>query len=128
MSGDASKEDFWRGIFNEHKEFFRKSPNDLDHYALVWRRALPRRFYRRLSKMLSQDEYEELSEKEKLLVSRPPIPEPQIGTLVDIAITLHARQTDQHRDWRWWVPIVVGFIGSGIGAIIGVLATAWRLK
>lgn len=119
VSGDVSKEGHWRAVFDEHPEFFRKSPNNIDHYALVWRRALPRRYYRPEGRLLSQNEFEALSAEEMKLVSRPPVPETQIETLVDIAITLHAKQEDQNRDRRWWIPIVASFLGSVVGATIG---------
>jgi hypothetical protein len=117
--GDPSRADCWRKIFDEHPEFFRKSPNYADHYALIWRRAMPRRYSRLKSRMLTQAEYEELPNDQKANVSRPPVPEEQINTLVDIAVTLHEKQLELHRDWRWWVPVIFGFIGSIVGALIG---------
>lgn len=128
ISGDESKEPYWRAIFQDHTELFRKSPDDPDHYALIWRRALPRRYFRPERKMLSQVEFEALPADKKKWVSRPPVPEAQIKTLVDIAITLHSRQLEQHRDWRWWVPVVMSFVGSVLGAILGVLGVAFGGK
>jgi hypothetical protein len=128
ISGDELKEPYWRVIFQDHTELFRKSPDDPDHYALIWRRALPRRYFRPEGKMLSQVEFDALPANQKKLASRPPVPEAQIKTLVDIAITLHSRQTDQHRDWRWWVPIVISFIGSLVGAFLGVLGAAFSVR
>jgi hypothetical protein len=127
ISGNATKEAHWRAIFQDHTELFRKSPDEPDHYSLIWRRALPQRYYRPQSKMLSQAEFDALPADQKLWVSRPPIPEAQIKTLVDIAITLHASQQEQRRDWRWWVPIVMSFIGSAIGAIVGVWGVGKKL-
>jgi hypothetical protein len=126
ISGDDSKESHWRTIFQEHAEFFRPSPDDVDHYALIWRRALPRRFFRHEGRMLTQAEFQALTPDEKKWVSRPPVPETQIKTLIDIAVTLHARQEEQRRDWRWWVPLVMSFIGSIAGAVIGVAAASLR--
>jgi hypothetical protein len=120
ISGGQHDASYWRTIFEDHTEFFRKSPDDPDHYALIWRRALPRRYYRHERRMLAQAEFDALSADQRKWVSRPPVPEAQIKTLVDIAITLHARQDEQHRDWRWWVPIVASFVGSLVGAIIGI--------
>jgi hypothetical protein len=56
ISGDESKETYWRMIFEDHIELFRKSPGLVDHYALIWRRALPRRYFRPEGRMLSQVE------------------------------------------------------------------------
>jgi hypothetical protein len=120
ISGDEAKESHWRAIFDEHSEFFRSSARDTDHYTLIWRRAMPRRYYRRESRMLSQPEFAALTAEEKKSVTRPPVPEPQLKTLVEMAITLHARQQEQGRDWRWWVPSMMGFVGSIVGAAIGV--------
>ncbi len=121
ISGDDSKDAHWRTVFEDHTELFRKSPDDDDHYALIWRRALPRRFYRPEGRMLSQMEFDALPADQKRWASRPPVPEAQIKTLVDVAITLHARQQEQRRDWRWWVPIGASFIASGLGALVGIL-------
>jgi hypothetical protein len=119
ISGDALKEAHWRAIFDDHVEFFRKSPDDVDHYALIWRRALPRRFFRPDARMLTQSEVDALPPDQRSWVSRPPVPEAQINTLVNIAITLHAHELDQSRDWRWWIPIVAVLAGTILGALIG---------
>lgn len=124
ISGDECKDAYWRAVFDEHAELFRKSPDDPDHYALIWRRALPRRYSRHDGRMLSQEEFDALPANKKKWVSRPPVPETQIKTLVDIAITLHARQVEQHRDWRWWVPIAASFVGTLIGAGVALVGVA----
>src|SRR5579859_1298894 len=46
ICGDESKAEYWKVIFDEHPEFFRKSSSVADNYALIWRRALPRRYNR----------------------------------------------------------------------------------
>jgi hypothetical protein len=123
ISGDESRDAYWRTIYEDHSELFRKSPDDPDHYALIWRRALPRRYYRPERKMLTVAEYEALPEAERRWVSRPPVPEDQIRTLVDIAITLHARQQEQHRDWRWWIPSLTTFVAAVLGGVATVLVS-----
>jgi hypothetical protein len=120
ISGDETKESDWRAVFQEHSEFFRSSAGEADRYALVWRRAMPRRYFRHQNKLLSQSELDELTPEQKKWVSRPPVSEAQIKTLVEMAITLHASEQEQRRDWRWWVPSVMGFVGSIVGAAIGV--------
>jgi hypothetical protein len=112
----------WRKVFDDHPEFFRPSVLHPDHYALGWRRALPRRYHYITKAIITSDEYNKLSEEEKKYYSRPPVPESQIKTLMDLAITLHQRAIDQARDWRWWVAPVLAFAGSFIGALIGGLA------
>jgi hypothetical protein len=122
ISGTPDRADHWRNVFDAHTELFRKSPNDHDHYALIWRRSMPRRFYRPTRTLLSEPEFAALTPDQQALASRPPIPDGQVKTLVDIAITLHARQTDQRRDWRWWIPIGTGFLGSVVGGVIVALS------
>ncbi len=128
ISGDEAKDAYWRAIFEEHTELFRKSPDDADHFALIWRRALPRRYYRPERKMLTDAEYHALPEAERPWVSRPPVPEDQIKTLVDIAITLHARQQEQHRDWRWWIPSVATFVAAVLGGVATALVSIYVKK
>lgn len=119
ISGDESKERHWRIILDDHPELFRRSPTNADHYALVWRRALPRRYSRLEGRMLSQVEFESLPADKTKWISRPPVPEAQIETLVDIAITLHERQQEQRRDWRWWITLVSNLVAAVIGAFVG---------
>lgn len=118
ISGDHLKEDHWRSVFEAHSELFRGSPDDEDHYALIWRRALPRRYYRPGRCMLSDEDFQKLPFDKQTLVSRPPIPETQVKTLVEIAISLHAKQHDELRDQRWWFAPIMGFCGSVLGALI----------
>ncbi|WP_419694406.1 hypothetical protein ACN2CC_28105 [Mesorhizobium muleiense] len=118
ISGDKAKSQHWHTVFEEHPEFFRRSPNYEGHYALLWRRALPRRFFRKESRMLSQAEFDTLPQADKMLVSRPRVPDQEIRTLIDIAIELHAKAREQHTDWRWWVPIVASFLGALVAVLL----------
>lgn len=120
ISGDTTKADHWRQVFNDHPEFFRKSPDYEDHYALIWRRASPRLYFRKEDRRISKPEYDQLSQEERNFVSRVRVPESEIKTLIDIAIELHAKAREQHTDWRWWVPIVASFFGSLVAVLLGV--------
>lgn len=120
ISGDKGKADHWREVFDDHPEFFRKSPDNVDHYALIWRRASPRLFYRKEDRLLSKPEYDQLSAEERTFVSRVRVPDAEIKTLIDIAIELHAKAREQHTDWRWWVPTVASFVGSLVAVLLGV--------
>jgi hypothetical protein len=120
ISGDTAKAAHWQRVFEEHSEFFRRSPNYEGHYALIWRRASPRLFFRKEGKMLTQTEFDKLPDADKRLVSRPRVPEQEIKTLIDIAIELHAKAREQHTDWRWWVPTVASFFGSLIAVLLGL--------
>lgn len=120
ISGDVAKADHWRAVFNEHPEFFRKSPDNEDHYALVWRRASPRLFYRKEDRLLTKPEFDQLPAAEQSFVSRVRVPEAEIKTLVDIAIELHSKAREQQIDWRWWVPIAASFVGALIAVLLGI--------
>ena len=121
ISGDAGKEEHWRAIFNDHSELFRKSPDNADHFALIWRRALPRRFFRHERRMLTQQEFDALPKDKQRWCSRPPVSEDQVKTLVEIAIALHAHQQEQHRDWRWLAPLLANALAAAAGAAFAIL-------
>jgi hypothetical protein len=124
ISGSKEKKDEqrWQEVFNDHPEFFRRSVAHAGDYALVWRRALPRRSHYITKAIITSNEYDKLSEDEKKYYSRPQVPESQIKTLMDLAVSLHQRAIDQARDWRWWVAPAVAAGSSFIGALIGGLA------
>jgi hypothetical protein len=117
ISGDATKADYWRKIFVEHPEFFRRSPEKDDRYALVWRRALPRRFDRRTNRALTEEEYDSLPDKEYQYISRMPISQTDMKTLIDVAIQLHSKAIDRDRDWRWLIPHGITIVTAAVAAI-----------
>jgi hypothetical protein len=123
ISGDEDKAPYWKAIFDEHREFFRPSIAHPGEYALVWRRAGNSRYHRGIGRVLEQTEIDALSVEERSrYMSRPPVPESQIKTLLDTAINLHQKAIDAHRDRRWWItPLtaILSTIGSFTGAIIG---------
>jgi hypothetical protein len=123
ISGDKDKGAHWKTVFDEHPEFFRPSTAHPGHYALVWRRAGDDRYHRGSGRILERAEISQLAaEDRRRYMSRPPVPEGQVKTLLDTAINLHQRAVDEHRDRRWWVtPLtaIVSAIGSFIGAVIG---------
>jgi hypothetical protein len=120
ISGDSMKAIQWKTVFCDHPEFFRPSPNNQGYYALVWRRALPRLYFRRESRMVTPAEYAAMSAEDRKLVSRPPVPEEQVKTMIGLAIELHEDARRQHTDWRWWVPIVASFLGSLVAVLLGL--------
>ncbi|MCX7308223.1 MAG: hypothetical protein NTZ72_09885 [Afipia sp.] len=121
IAGNRTDGKYWKAVFNEHPEFFRLSPDSEDRYALIWRRALPRRFDRRLMRMLNEEEYANKSQKEFQYISRPPISDSQVKTLLDTAITLHAKALEQSRDYRWWIGHITTLGAATLGAFFGVL-------
>ena len=120
ISGDKTRAAHWRTVFQDHPEFFRPSPDYPDHYALIWRRASPRLFYRPEGRMLTQAEYGALADPDKSNVSRARVPEDEVKTLIDIAIELHAKAREQQVDWRWWVPTAASFVGALIAVALGI--------
>ena len=101
ISGDESRSDYWQQVFDDHPEFFRRSPDG--DYSLVLRRALVTQSQQNV---------------------RPALSEAQIETLVDMAIKLHSNELEASRDWRWWIARAISFAGSFIGAILAFAAAA----
>ncbi len=124
ISGDKSRSDYWKTIFEEHPEFFRRAAaGNNDSYALIWRRVL-QRYNVDTQKVITLAEYRALSDQEQRKISRPPVPESQIKTLMDMAINLHGRAIEASRDWRWWIAPAVSFAGSFLGALMAFAAAA----
>jgi hypothetical protein len=123
ISGETSRSDYWKQILDDHPEFFRRSSVSED-YALIWRRALPGRYNFETQSMVTNKEYGALTEQEKQKVGRPPVPEAQIKTLIDMAINLHGEALEASRDWRWWIAPAVSFAGSFVGAIVAFATAA----
>lgn len=120
ISGDSSKAAYWRKIFEEHPEFFRLDTTRT-MASLVWRRQFPKRFHVDRERQLSDQEFEALSPGEKARVSRAPLSNSDIKTLIDAAINLHSRAVELQRDSRWWVPLASSAVGGLIGAIVGTV-------
>ena len=126
ISGTQDRTERWKGVFEQHPEFFRKS-RDREQYALVWRRALPSRYDRRARALLTDDDYEALPDHEReRYISRPPLPDAQIKTLIDVATNLHTRAVEQSRDWRWWVQPLLTLLTSFVGAFVAFYVARLR--
>jgi len=119
ISGDKSKADYWKRVFEEHPEFFRLDTTRA-LASLVWRRQFPKTYHVDQRKLLSEAECERLAESEKTRLSRPPLSPSDIKTLIDAAINLHARAVELKRESRWWVPLASG-VGGFLGGIISSL-------
>ena len=80
ISGDSDKGEHWQKVFTEHPEFFRlDSPRE--KASLVWRRQYPKRYEVDTEQILYREEYEKLTESQKLRVSRNPLTPDDIKTL-----------------------------------------------
>ena len=60
-------------------------------------------------------------------LTRPPVSESQLKTLMDTAINLHQSAIDASRDRRWFVAPGVAAIASCVGFILGASFQAFRL-
>lgn len=119
ISGDAAQAGYWRGIFEDHPEFFRLD-GERQGAALVWRRQYPKRFDVDEERRLTLDEMLELGEAELERISREPLSAADIRSLIDTAVDLHSRALDQQKERRWWLPLV-----TAVAALLGAVLGAW---
>ena len=63
-------------------------------------------------------DFEATTDAQKTRISRTPLGRTEISTLIQTAIDLHARALEHKRELRWWVPVLVGFVGVLLGAAI----------
>lgn len=99
--------DRWRAVFDEHPEFFRPSVKVPGQYGLLLRRSMP-----------------PVHNPTGKSTKRPPIETADLKVLMDVALNLHSQAV---ADKRWWLPIIVPFTGSLLGAVIGALAAyLWK--
>lgn len=119
ISGEESRAEHWRQVFQDHPEFFRLG-SDRRHASLVWRRQYPKRYHVDEDRRLTHDEYAHLSAAQKERVSRDPLSANDIQALISTAIDLHSRALERQKEGRWWVPLVTG-LASAAGAFIGAV-------
>ncbi|EAR27618.1 hypothetical protein PTD2_17390 [Pseudoalteromonas tunicata D2] len=119
IEGNESKGEYWKKIFEEHPEFFRLG-GERKKASLVWRRSYQKLYDVELEEKISRDKFKSLTQEEKKRISRIPLEDSDISTLINTAINLHTRELDQKKDSRWWIAAISGFSGM-LGAIIGTL-------
>lgn len=120
ITGDAGKADYWHAIFSEHPEFFRFDQKRI-RVSLVWRRQATKKYHVDKDTVLSEVEMSTLSNIDLERVSREPLSNVDIKTLIDTAISLHARAIEQRRESKWWVPLASA-VGALLGSVIGTFA------
>lgn len=118
ITGSEKNESDWKVIFDEHPEFFRLS-SDHNKVSLVWRRSYKRNFHVDREKTLSTEELNSLPSNEKSeRVSRAPLSNNDIATLISTAVDLHSRAIESQKEKRWLLPSLVTVVAVCLGAII----------
>ncbi len=122
ISGDPKQADHWKKVFEEHQEFFRLDAGR-ENASLVWRRTYPKHYNVDSEQKISREEFFQMSDKEKVRISRSPLKNSDIATLITTAIQLHSRALEHQQDKRWWISGVMGLLGVIIGATIQALVS-----
>lgn len=121
ITGDESKGDYWLTIFEEHPEFFRLDKGRTKA-SLVWRRNYQKRYDVDKDIIITREEFDALTPARLERISRIPLTNADISTLVNTAINLHSREIENKKDARWWISGVIGLIGVVLGAVINAFA------
>ena len=111
----------WEAVFKEHPEFFliyKLDGSDNPKAALRWRYT-NKLYNSRTGKEYTQIEKDQLPEKDRWLLTTKPLTSDAIAALMNTAIELHSKVIAEQAERRWWVPLVVGFLGALLGGIIG---------
>lgn len=122
IAGDESQAEYWCTVFSEHPEFFRFNETG-DKVSLVWRRSYRKRYSVDDERNLSFTEYSNLSETEKMRVSRTPLTSDELSILINTAISLHTRAIEQDREYRWLSSPLFSLLGVAFGSFLG-----WLIK
>jgi hypothetical protein len=117
ITGDDTKGDYWKRVFEEHPEFFRLDSSK-ELASLVLRRQQPKLDDVDAGAMITPAKYAILDTQAKARISRRPLESNQIEALVNVAISLHSRAAERERDRRWWLPLVFAFGGALVGGVI----------
>lgn len=119
INADANQAEKWKKIFTEHPEFFRLD-SERKRASLVWRRQFPKRYDVDAEKVITAQEYNNLTEQQKERISRTPLTPSDIKALIDTAVNLHSRALEHQKDKRWWT-VLASAAGGLIGSIAGSL-------
>ncbi len=121
ICGDEGNGDYWKNIFVQHPEFFRLD-SARKRASLVWRRNYQKLYDVDLQENIPREEYRDLENGKKERISRTPLNNSDISTLINTAIDLHSREIEHKKDSRWWISGVIGLAGVILGAAIKALA------
>jgi hypothetical protein len=90
--------------------------------SLVWRRTYQKLYDVDKEEKITRERFHQLTVEEKTRISRNPLTNADISTLITAAIQLHSRALEHQQDKRWWISGVVGLLGVIVGATIQALA------
>lgn len=121
IAGDKSKAEYWKAIFVAHPEFFRLDQSR-KKVSLVWRRSYPKNYDVDKLETISRQAFDNLAPADKMRISRSPLSNADIQTLISSAINLHNAALDTKKDKDWWKPALFGLLGVVIGYVIDVLS------
>lgn len=119
IGADKTQKSKWQAILMAHPEFFRLD-SAREKASLVWRRQFPKRYCADTCQVISNGEYEALSEAQKRLISRAPLNSQDIKALIDTAVNLHSRAVEHQKEKRWWLALA-GAAGGLVGSLVGSL-------
>lgn len=123
ITGDPRNGEHWKKVFLEHPEFFRLD-TARERASLVARRQHPKNFNVDTRRQIERNELIEMDKAQKARVSRSPLSQDEIASLIQTAVELHSRALDQSKDRRWWLPVLTASIGA-VSGMVGTLLGAF---
>ncbi len=114
--------DSWEELFRDHSEFFRVSDEE-QNVCLMLRRARPKDFNVDTGETITRNERRTLTREEKGRITRAPLSTSDVAMLMTTAMELHSRTIAQQQESRWYIPLILSFVGLG-GVIIGAIIAA----
>jgi hypothetical protein len=121
IEGKEENGECWKLIFQQHPEFFRLDSRE-ERASLVWRRNYQKLYNVDQEEKITREAYKALTDEQKQRISRTPLTNEDISTLINTAINLHSREIDHKKDSRWWISGAIGLSGVILGAIINAFA------
>ena len=119
ICGDKAEAEHWKQLFKEHPEFFRLDQKR-ERASLVWRRTFPKNYNVDTESTITV-KLTSLSEEEKKRISRRPLTNEDISTLMSTAINLHSKALEQKQERRWWIPGVLGFVAGLVPFVLKLI-------
>ena len=121
IEGDDSRGEYWKAVFKQHPEFFRLG-GGRNKASLVWRRNYQKLYNVDIEEKITRDDYRNLTKEEKARISRIPLSNSDISTLINTAINIHSSELDHKKESRWRISGAIGLLGVIIGAVIKAYA------